>query len=206
MKLFPVWGRFSGFEASPRSLKGRAGGRKAARLGCSKEPEQTAAACLPSAWWLKSLRAAEPVFCSVHGALILPWGGNHVYLHADVFACIWLVHPYSEETLPVLCWGGNLEEVSWAVSRKNASSSTGVTRSLDMLDTPSVSLLQSEVPSEGPLQIPAGKRATAQTAAASAVRCSLRARIRACLRAALSTRKRVNEPLPEWQVPTFIKK
>lgn len=75
-----------------------------------------------------------------------------------------------------------------------------------MLDTPSVSLLQSEVPSEGPLQIPAGKRATAQTAAASAVRCSLCARIRACLRAALSTRKRVNEPLPEWQVPTFIKK
>lgn len=48
-----------------------------------------------------------------------------------------------------------------------------------MLDTPSVSLLQSEVPSEGPSEIPAGKRATVQTATASAVRCSLCALTRA---------------------------
>lgn len=56
---------------------------------------------------------------------------------------IWLIHPYSEVTFPDFCHGGNLDRGKLCcLARKNAASSTGVTRTLDMLDTRSASLFQ----------------------------------------------------------------
>lgn len=136
MKLFPVWGCFCGFKDSQRLLKGRAGGSKATHLGWSKGLEQTAATSLLSSWWRKPLRVAQPLFCSVNGALTLPSGGNRAYMYLCTFLCggvvcvrihIWLIHPYSlawfgpdwplkrttechsEVTCLVFCRGGNLD-------------------------------------------------------------------------------------------------
>lgn len=147
MKLFPVWGCFCGFKDSQHLLKGRAGGSKATHLGRSKGQEPTAATHLPSSWWLKRLCAAEPVFCSGNGALILPSGGNHAYMYMRLFVCVcvclyrfvfglWSNIPGQ--------WSVWQSQQRWVVlwTRKNASPSTAVTRSLGVLDTPSVSLFQ----------------------------------------------------------------